>query len=227
MKRFVALHFLPGSTGNFVSRCINLLDNTYVWAKDKKLPQTLEEKIKILSYDLYNDNPFKVLPWIMFETAIQPYNNFRSHWDIDEDGIAIFPMHPSGVDAIKMYSGPDDLPLNVYINPAENLDWCILNGFNKTSYQTISWFLKAELLENDKSVYKINLTEIINGPERFLSEFTKLANFLNRTIDNEITVALTMLYNQWYPTTLQGIALENYRADAIKIFKKILDCIEK
>lgn len=227
MTTYVALHFLPGAAGNFVSRCINLLDNTYVWAKDNNIPQTLEEKLSILSYRYYDTSLHKDMRWLEFENLIQSYETFRPHWDIGSTGLAIFPMHPKPIDAVNVYCGNDDTAVNVYIDPKDQIDWCILNAFKKNSFQTIEWFFNASLLEKDTSVYKINLSEIINGYERFMPEFIKLATFFGKPVSAEITNALYTLYNEWYPTTLRNDDLETYRSTAVEVLKKLLYHLDK
>lgn len=227
MIKYVALHFLPGAAGNFLSRCLNLLDNTYVWSKDGVIPSTLEEKLKMLSYRYVDSAIQKEQSWHEFEFLLDPYNKVCPHWDICDNAMAVFLQHPKSANAVKIYAGKDDTAINLYIDPMDSLDWCILNGFNKTSFQRIDWFLAAEKLVNDSSVYKINLTNLINGYNSFIIEFTKLAEYLNQPVTDDIKIALETLYNEWYTTTLQSIDLENYRNDAVKILKRILDCIDK
>lgn len=229
MKRFVALHFLPGSCGNFISRCLNLLEKTYVWGKDGVVPITLEEKYKILTYnDRYKDMWSEIeRPWVAFEKLIQPYNTIIPSWAIGDDGTAVFIDHPKNAGEIKKIAGANDLAINLYIEPGDYMGWCLLNARQKTSFQLMIWFSKGEALSNDSSVYKINLAEIVNGFDRFLLEFGKLATFLDREVNKEAKVILNNLYEEWYPTTLQGADLEKYRRYQVKLLKKLLYHLDK
>ena len=223
MKRFIALHFLPGSAGNFLSRWINLLDNTYVWCDGKNIPTTLKEKLDLLTYK----NSSKYTDWLKFERAIERYDVVQPHWDIGPDGNGVLIRHPSPVNNIKNSTGKDDTAVNIYIDHENNLDWVILNGWHKYSYETIEWFKNSFELKNDSSVYKINLDGIIGGYKKFLPEFTKLAAFIDRTVTQDIEIALHSLYKEWEKTMLQGSEYEERRADAAKIFKKIADDFER
>jgi len=223
MQRFIALHFLPGAAGNFLSRCINLLDDTYVWASNNKVPSTLEEKLELLTYK----NAANSALWTDFENLIVSYYRVQSHWNIGPNSNALFVMHPKSVNDIKKLTGKDATSINIYINSKNNLDWCILNGWHKHSVQSIEWWLNSESLAEDPSVYMINLSDIINGYEKFLPEFTKLAAYLDRTITNDIEIALHTLYNEWLVTIFQGPDFENQRNIAANFFRKIVNDFER
>ena len=222
MKRFIALHFLPGAAGNLLSRCINLLDHTYVWSNGKTVPNTLEEKLDLLTYK----DVIKYPNWIAFEATVKAYNIAKPHWDIGPDGNGVFVMHPSSVDKIKKtlegwHENADAITVNIYIDHEDNLDWLILNGWHKYSYQTIHWFDHSIELKNDLSVYKFNLASIINGYNKFLPEFIKLAAFINRTVTKDIEIALHTLYKEWEKTIFQCSEFEKRRASLAEIFRKI------
>lgn len=223
MKRFIALHFLPGAAGNFLSRCINLLDNTYVWCDSKKIPTTLEEKLDLLTYK----NATKYPSWIEFEAAIQWYGVVQPHWDIGLNGNGVLIRHPSTVNNIKNSTGKDDTAVNIFIDHENNLDWVVLNGWHKYSFQTIKWFENSVELKNDLSVYKISLASIIDSYEKFLPEFIKLATFIDRTVTQDIEIALHTLYEEWQKTVFQGPEFKEKRDIAAEIFRKIVADFER
>ena len=221
MKKFVALHFLPGAAGNFISRCINLLENTYVWGNAHSL--TLDEKLELFSYDNWGKDVDG--SWIAFENKILGYDKFQPHWDIDQDGVAVFVMHPRDLAYIRTRTGQDDLGLNVYIDCREVLEWCLINASYKQSFQIMHWFKNAEIIENDNSVFKIKLKTIIESYEGFLTEFSRLAQFLERTIGPHEEAALHTLYNQWKTTWITGDRAVEYKQEMIKLLTTLLNSL--
>lgn len=238
MKRFIALYYIPGAAGNFLSRCINLLDNAYVWASsDGIIPTNLLDKLNLLSYNNAKKqrvptgtNTFKFHYWYDFENSISEYYNFKEHWNIESDGIAVFVYHPEfSIDHISSLIGPSDIGINILIDSTDELDWCILNGFRKESFQMIKWFQTEKKLHEDPSVYKIKLSNIIRGYDKFLEEFKKLLTILDRTLDTETELALQQLYNEWYTTTFpkENISAYNqYKSDTIEILKDLVYKLE-
>jgi len=223
LKRFIALHFIPGAAGNFLSRCINLLDDTFVWSNGKNIPNTLEEKLDLLTYKDQSKYP----TWTDFEGTIEEYSGVKPHWDIGPNSNGVVIRHPSPADFIKNITGKDDTAVNIFIDHENNLDWVILNGAYKNSFQTFEYFENGFDLKNDPSVYKINLASIINGYQKFLPEFIKLAAFIDRTVTQDIEIALNILYEEWQKTVFRGPEFEEKRNRAAKIFRKIVDDFER
>jgi hypothetical protein len=223
LKRFIGLYFLPGAAGNFLSRCMNLLDNTYMWCNGKNIPTTLEEKLDLLTYK----DATKYPTWLDFENTIKWYADIQPHWDIGPNGNGVSIRHPSPANTIKSLTGKDDTAVTIFIDHGNNLDWVILNGWHKYSTQSLKWFEHSFELQNDSSVYKVNLDCIINGYEKFLPEFTKLATFIDRTITQDIEIALHTLYQEWEKTIFQGPEYKEKRNRAAEIFRKIVDDFER
>ena len=222
MKKYVALHFLPGAGGNFISRCINLLENTYVWSNAHTL--TLEKKLELFSYnDWKTDSDGN---WIAFEHKLLHYNSSLPHRDIDKDGVAVFITHPQSLTWIgSKYAGIDDLALNVYIDCKEVLKWCIINASFKNSFQTVPWFNNAEIIENNDTIFKINLKTIIESYEGFFTEFSRLALYLDRTIGPLEEAALHTLYNQWKTTWIPDDRIVEAKQGMVEILTKLLNCL--
>jgi len=189
------------------------------------MPNTLEEKLDLLTYK----NAIHSSTWIDFEFAIKSYDTVQPHRDIDPDGNGVLVWHPLPVNSIKDITRPgkDDIAVNIYIDPENNLDWVLLNGWHKYSFQTIKWFENSFELKNDSSVYKINLAGIIDGYENFLPEFIKLAAFIDRTVTQDIEIALHTLYKEWEKTILQGPEFERRRNIAAEVFRKIANDFER
>ena len=234
MKRFIKLYYLPGAGGNFLSRCINLLDDTYGWCNGETLPKTLEEKYNLLTYknieSLHFYKKVKGLSeWLRFEASIKHYQYTHPHWDIGPNSNAIEIMHPTDSNFNNITTvGKDDRLVQIYVDCTNNWDWIVINCWKKNQFETIFiWTLLGEEIRKNPSVYKFNLANMIDGYEKFLLEFTKLATFIDRKLTPDIEIVLHKLYDEWQKTTVHGDTLKNIRSDYANIIKQISNDFER
>ena len=200
--KYIFVNFLPGAAGSFFSRCLNLLDNAYCLAdRDSKfIPHTIDDKIKLLSYNSINDKDFDDRNWREFEHKTAHYSNYQEHHNLPADSYSIWLQH-NKKDTEKL-AGPDDSVYLFYIDSTEAFEWTIMNAFYKNSYLDVDWFILGKQLLNDNSVYKINLKNIISNEEGFLNEFYKVCNIINHNIKDFELAAVKKLYNEWRKTIL-------------------------
>jgi len=225
VKTFIKIYFLPGAGGNFLSRCINLLDDTYGWCDGKTVPKTLEEKYNLLTYKKVEHGK----NWWQFENLITNYQHIQPHWDIGPNSNALEIMHPTDDNFNNIITvGKNDRLVQVYIDCTNIWDWVILNGWKKGSFKTeFKWTLMGEEIQKNPSVYKFKLASMINSYEKFLPEFTKLAMFIDRKVTPAIEIALHKLYDEWYETTVHGDTLKNMRNAYADTMKKISNDFER
>jgi len=225
VKRFIKLYYIPGAAGNFLSRCINLLDDTYVWCNGKSIPKSLDEKFDLLTYKKVDDRN----KWIEFEDKILSYDHIQPHWDIGPNSNAVELMHPTNENFHNITTiGKDDKLVKIYIDCTDHLDWVIINGWAKHGMIThFTWSLMASKIEKDPSVYKVKLSNIVNGYEKFLLEFKALATMIDRILTPDIEIFLHKLYDEWTETTVRNNDLKRTRSDYASIFKRISEDFEK
>ncbi len=202
------IFFLPGAAGNFLSRSLNLLDNFYSFGnkQDKTLPKTLEEKIQLLSYHEVIDKSFEERNWITFENNVTDYHNCCPHWDLPENSYGVFKVHPGPRTKNGMFSdlvGKDDKYFKFLIDTDQVFEWTFMNALYKNTPTDANWLMANLKLEQDPSVYKISLKNIISGKETFFAEFQKICEILGHTISPQERAAVSDLYDQWQKTTLK------------------------
>jgi len=221
MRTLIELYFIPGAAGNFFSRCLNLLDNAYHWVPPTatKFSFTLEEKRKMLSYDIvknrvYNiDNFNSASPqkdWIEFENQLRPFENPRKGTDysmLPNDAIAIWTGHPH-----PNYMRLDHLNrIFFYIDPTDAFEWAILNCLYKDSFFNMAYLLNANELKNNPVVNKISLAKIIQNRDSFIKEFCRVCAIFNRQVSELETKYILELYDDWITTTLPREKFQEFK----------------
>ena len=217
MKKFVLIIFHPGSAGNFLSRCINLLDNAYKFVSRNDpmtLPSTIEEKLSLLSYT--DSLTFlSQQQWPRFEELIVPYCFRRPHWDLPNNAIACFIAHPNDFDNFFSLIGQDDKQFVFYIDRHKCYEWAILNSVNKSSNKNsyCNYYVDESIKKylQGPNVHKIDLNEIITSSNNFFTEFTKICDILEHIITADEEKAIKQLYEQWYTTTLKPEQFEEFK----------------
>ena len=207
---YLFLFFVPGAAGNFISRCINLLDGGYCWSSDNMIPTNIKDKLNLLSYApvMYStpDHRDWVTDW---ETKIKHYDNFNRIPPGTKYIVRI--NHPNYEILNKNIAGPDDQQLLVHIDASDNFEWCILNALYKNSYQEINWFKTAKQMLADNNIYKISLKQIVDNRDTFFEEFKKICDLLNHELTAVETLAILMLYDQWKTTTLDYSKFDEFK----------------
>lgn len=213
MKKFVLILYWPGSAGNFLSRCINLLDNAYTFVSRNDLmtlPSTIEEKLSLLSYS----DSLTLLSqqqWPRFEQLIVTYCFRRPHWDLPNNAIACFIAHPTDFDNFFSLIGKDDKQFVFYIDPHKCYEWAILNSLHKNSYYNYYNYESIEKYLQGLNVHKIDLNEIITSSNNFFTEFKKICDILEHVINADEEKAIKQLYKEWYTTTLKPEQFEEFK----------------
>lgn len=209
---YVFVFFLPGAAGNFFGRSLNLLENFYSFGnkQTKELPETLEEKIQLLSYGSVIDKKFEERNWITFENDVVEYFHCRSHWDLPKNAYGVFKVHPgspghlnSGMSKLKDLAGEDDRCYKFYIDSSEVFEWTFMNALYKNTPFDANWLIEAKKIQQDPTVNRINLKNIITSKEKFFEEFNKVCAIVGHDISPQERAAVGNLYDQWQRTTLK------------------------
>jgi len=210
MINYVYLNFLPGAAGNFFSRCINLTDGCYCWANecDKSIPQTLDAKIKILSYDALPEN------WIEFERRLVHYSELNSHWDLPTDSFSIWPSHHKTDIRTKDIAGQDDTErvLQISVEDQGMLEWSILNAFYKNSFISVDWLKQYQSYAKDPSILQVKLKDFLDK-NTFLSMFQTTTQQLNIQKQKLNLDAVEFLYTQWSTTKLDSTDFAKFKSE--------------
>jgi hypothetical protein len=209
---YIFVYFLPGSAGNFVSRCLNLLDNAHCFVDKNNLtlPQTVAEKSKLLSYESINKQKFGTRTWTQFEVEVLHYSSLQAHWDLPKNSYSIWFSHPESKQHESL-AGQDDIIYKFYIDSSDCFEWGIMNALYKNSYLDIKWFINGNDLKNNNDVHKVNLKNIISGQASFLIEFAKVCNIIGHTLADHEVSALKDLYDQWTLTTLKEVDIPEFK----------------
>jgi len=222
MKRFVVLNFLPGSAGNFVSRCLNLLTGFHVWKpRDSIMPTGINEKLDQLKYtDVLNypdqDRKYR-LNWSRWEHHFVACCNEANH-TVKDGEVGVIVEHPSN--RIARYIGKNDKLFVFCIDPTSMWDWMIVSAEIKESFQAVIWFKEAEQMLADPAIYKISLENIVSSQDSFVVEFKKICNTINHDLSAEELDAVVILYNQWKTTTPSDKIVQSKKTEMVGLVNR-------
>jgi hypothetical protein len=219
MKRFVVLNFLPGSAGNFISRCLNLLTGFHVWQpRDSLMPTGIDEKLDQLKYtDVLNypnqDRKYR-LNWSRWEHHFVACCNEFNH-TVKDSEVGVIVEHPSN--KIARYIDKNDKLFVFCIDSTNMWNWMIVSAEIKESFQAINWFNEYKRMLEDPGIFKINLKNIVSSQETFVTEFTKICNIINHDLSVEELAAVVILYNQWKTTTPSDEIVRSKKAEMLAL----------
>jgi hypothetical protein len=218
MKRFVVLNFLPGSAGNFVSRCLNLLTGFHVWKpRNSPMPTGINEKLDQLKYKnvlhFPNQDRKYRLNWTRWEHYFAECCNASGHTVADGE-VGVIVNHPSNNDVAR-YLGKNDKLFVFCIDSTDMWDWMIVSAEIKDSFQAVNWFKENKRMLEDPDISKINLKNIVSGQETFVAEFKKICNIINHNLSEEELDAVVILYNQWKTTTPSDEIVQSKKAEML------------
>jgi hypothetical protein len=211
---YIFIYFLPGAGGNFFSRCVNLLDNSYCFvdANIPHIPKTLEEKIKLLTYHSQTNKSFEKRNWVNdFECLLAHYSKVQPHWDLPSNANSIWLSHPETPAQSNDIIGKDDRAFNFIIDSSDAFEWTIINALYKNSYLDVKWFVMMEKFKQNRNCHKINLKNILNDKQGFFEEFNKVCAVLGHTISLEESCAVGDLYDQWQQTVLKSQDIAEFK----------------
>jgi hypothetical protein len=200
MLNYIFIIFLPGSAGNFFSRCINLAsDSSYCWVcNDKKIiNQTLEEKFKLFEYKNSKDHS----NWVQFESKLSHYSNVVDHVDLPPNSFSIWGRHPD-YQIINQVAGIDDQKHVFYIDPGNEFEWVVMNSLYKNSYIDSKWLHTGQQMTTDDNIYKIKLADIITCETTLIVAVKQVCDIANIHLKENNKQKIKELWNQWISTTL-------------------------
>lgn len=203
---YVLIYFLPGAGGNFFSRCLNYLHNSYCFANanTSSIPTSLVEKVRLLNFSSQVGKSFEQRNWVKdFESKVTHYSTCQEHWDLPPNSYSIWLGHSNMSTQIKTIAGEDDKLFNFIIDSSETFEWTMMNALYKNSYIDVQWFLMMEKFKQHDNYHKINLKNIINSQQGFLEEFEKVCSIIGHTVSAEEFKAVSDLYAEWHQTTLK------------------------
>jgi hypothetical protein len=214
--KYISISFLPGSAGNFFSRCLNLLTGAYCYIDKNKntIPNTIDEKLAILNYESVSNRSSNNKNWVAFETQVVSYSTVVSHYRLPESSYSIWAAHPHtshGAVNLTKLAGPDDSCFRFYIDVGKHFEWACMNAFYKDSFLNPTWYINGNILLNDPTVYKINLGNFLKEWKEFQCEFKKVTDIIGHTVTTEELHAVEKLYHQWKTTILEYKDIENFK----------------
>jgi hypothetical protein len=207
--KYISISFLPGSAGNFFSRCLNLLSNAYCFGRSMPLPTTLEKKLEMLNYNSVLGRSMDSVDWVKFENQLIPHGRLIEHYTLPSNSYSIWFGHLLK-DAAQL-AGPDDQFFNFHIDPTDNFEWVCMNALYKNSYLKVEWFINNKKLLSDPTVYKINLGNFLKDWKIFFLEFKKVTDVIGHTLSDSEVQAVKTLHDQWKTTILEHKDIETFK----------------
>ena len=200
MINYVFVFFLPGSAGNFFSRCLSLASNqAYGWIPEGSKISSLSADEKYHVYSYAQSNQFN--DWKKFEGKLVHYSTLFEHYAIPSDSISIWSEHPRYQLLDQDLVGNSNQRQVFYINPGDYFEWVVLNSLYKNSTIDVKWLSQGQQMLNDSAIHKINLANIIAGPDTLWLEVEKVYAIINHKCSNKELVQ--ELWKQWINTTLK------------------------
>jgi hypothetical protein len=209
MLNYIFVMFLPGSAGNFFTRCINLAsDSCYsLVCNDKKIvSQTLDEKFKLFEYknsNIYNN-------WVQFESKLSHYSSVINHVDLPVDSFSIWLSHPD-YRLINRVAGINDQQHVFYIDPGENFEWVVMNCLYKNSYIDSKWLRIGQQMTNDDKIFKIKLADIITCETTLIGAVEQVCDTANIHLKDNNKQKIKDLWGQWISTTLSKSEFDTFK----------------
>lgn len=238
MRNYINIIYIPGSCGNFISRCLNLLENFYCFVnpnsqREEILDQSIEEKFRFLSYENILKNissDFSVIPDADWWHTKHEYNNLIrkfynhtgiEHVDTPENSTIVLDTHinyyyKNVISQQSVLLGKDDKLYNFYIDPEDNNEIVLLNCQyklpNNLSFCKEELKLFYEKIVNEDNFIPIKLEKIIQSSTDCIDEIQKISQKVNHSLTDIEIEYITQLYNQWISTVIKG--------DKVNLFKK-------
>ena len=208
MINYVFVFFLPGSAGNFFSRCLSLAgEQAYGWvpADSTEITLSANQKHQVYTYgqsSLYQD-------WKRFEGQLVHYSTLTDHHNIPVDSVSVWSEHPRYQLLEQNLAGTDNQQHVFYIDPGNDFEWVILNCLYKNSTIDVKWLQEGQAMMKDTAIYKINLSNIITSWETTWLEVEKVYAIIKQQCSNKELIQ--DLWQQWYLTTLKPEQFESFK----------------
>lgn len=198
---YIWVMFVPGAAGNFLSRCLQFAEDTVCFAdKTHGVPQTLEDKWKLLNYNTVVDSEFQTRDWKQFESCSTPYRNWSM--DVSEQN-RVWYSHPDRSVLAQGFVEKSDTQTVVYIDPEDQLEWCLMNALYKNSYIIVDWLLQAKEFAQDPSNIVFPLKHLRSTD--FIIHFEQLTDQLGLVYTNDGIKYVEKLHTQWLTTVCKDI----------------------
>jgi len=197
---YIWIIFVPGAAGNFLSRCLQFAEDTVCFAdRTHGIPKSAEDKWALLNYNTVTENQFSDRNWKDFESQAIPYRG----WDMDvAEQNRVWYSHPDQSVLEQGFVKKEDQQTVIYIDPEDQLEWCLLNALYKNSYITVDWLLQASKLAKRADVM-FPLKNMFS--DNFVSHIEHLANQLNLTYTEDSMQYVKQLHAQWQTTVCKDI----------------------
>jgi hypothetical protein len=223
---FMFLYFLPGSAGNFLSRCIGLCNNVYTFVPKgttilKHL--TVEEKYDMFSYKTIIDRELSDThekDWIVFENKLVPIVDIFSSdelRDSSNNAVIIDAGHPNADYTRYKHNrlSPDDNMHVFLINISDSFEWMFYNALYKNSGFVLNYFRDYEIIKNFKNTKQIKLSSITDDT-RFIKMYISLCKIIGIKEEDIHHEFVRRLYTEWQTTILTKKKMLDYNIPQLK-----------
>lgn len=208
MLTYIFIQYLPGSAGNFFSRCIGLVsDQCYGWIPcgTNNVNLSVEDKFHAFKYQNIGSN------WIQFERQLQHYSEVVEHHALPHGSISVWQGHPNYKTLTRDIAGPDDKKFAFYIDPSKNFEWVILNCLHKNSYVDSRWLIQGKKMLNDVNIVKLDLNDIIASRDTLVGCVEKVCTVAGIALKETNKHKIAELWDQWILTTLPASEFESFK----------------
>ena len=218
----IFLYFIPGSAGNFFSRCITLASNDIIgWLYNTgiatklakpKWDLTLEEKFELLSYKTsknFNN-------WVEFENGLMFAEKFYPGFNImPDDIVTLRSWHPNDLWQYPVTGRSDksDRTVTIYIDPDTCWEWTVLNAFKKNTWFDGAWLKIGKQMLFNPEIHKVPLANIITSSDATIQEIQRIMDLLGRPLHDENKKYIKMLWDEWWATTLKKEDFQKFKEE--------------
>jgi hypothetical protein len=202
--------FIPGSAGNFFSRCLSLAsDRCYglVPAKTKTIDFSIQEKFNFYQYP----NMPESRNWLDFEKQLVPYYRIHDHRTMPDNSCSIWLQHPSYALIDRNLGGTEITQLRFYIDPSRRFEWTVLNALYKNSYIDSRWLEEGERMLNDPTFTKIDINHIVDSSDTLLAAVSMVCEISGIEFGDFSREKIQQLWYQWKKTTLPESEFMSYK----------------
>jgi len=209
MINYIFLFFLPGGAGHFVARALNLVsDHHHGLATSKDtIFLNLDQRSEMLGYGTAHD----CSNWNEFERQTRHYSHFIPYHSLPDKSYSIWLSHPTYNLLEQDIVGQDDCEFRFYIDPGDELEWCLLNALYKDAHISRKWLATGQDMMNDPGIHKISLGNIIRDCDSFCNEMLYICSLTGKMPESHNLDMIRNLWYQWTDTTLKHSQFDEFK----------------
>lgn len=213
---YTYLNYLPGGCGNFLSRALNLIDNSHCWvdSTSNTLPTSVDKKFDLFNYRSQHDRHLKDMPynWVKFESSLKRYWLTRPHHSVPDGSLSIMPVHFTHDPSAQNIAGPDDKEKYVQITTSDPkvYEWMHMNALFKNCTLGAAWMELYASWHSRPDVLFVQLEDLFEW-DTFEPCYKNICDHLEINKERIHLDYVKTLHSQWVKTTLPMEKIPEYK----------------